>query len=311
MSQAPIEDPSARHRAAGAFLRSRRGRLAPSEVGLPEGFRRRTPGLRREEVAMLAGVGTTWYTWLEQGREIQPSSEVLSALAEALRLDLAERRHLFLLYDRPAAEPRCAGEERVSEPLLRMLDGLTGQPAFVLGWRWDILAWNRAAELVIGPGSGLDGARPNALDLLFSAAARRLFVDWEDVARGALATFRADCAQHVGDPDFEELVARLARLSPEFAAWWPQYDVRRHLAGAKRLHHASAGRMHFAFSTLADGDRPGMKLFILTAIDEEETPAKLRALLDSPQGNRAAGEDGQRVTPHPVAAKPLKRRRSA
>jgi len=282
MSEAPIEDPLARHRAAGAFLRSRRGRLAPSEVGLPQGIRRRTPGLRREEVAMLAGVGTTWYTWLEQGREIKPSHEVLLALAEALRLDPAERRHLFLLYDRPAPEPRRASQERVSESLRRMVDGLTGQPAFVLGWRWDILAWNRAAELVIEPNSGFDGARPNVLELLFSDQAHRLFVDWENVARGALATFRADCAAHVGDPEFEELVARLTRLSPEFAAWWPHYDVTHSLSGAKRLHHSTLGRLHFAFSTLAVGDRPGMKLFILTAIDEEDTPAKLKGLLDQP-----------------------------
>src|SRR5580692_7772099 len=106
MSDATTDNPFARRRAAGAFLRSRRGRLAPSEVGLPQGFRRRTPGLRREEVAMLAGVGTTWYTWLEQGREIQPSNEVLSALSGALQLDPTERRHLFVLHDRPLPDPR-------------------------------------------------------------------------------------------------------------------------------------------------------------------------------------------------------------
>jgi len=106
MSDAATDNPFARRREAGAFLRSRRGRLAPSEAGLPEGFRRRTPGLRREEVAILAGVGTTWYTWLEQGREIQPSNDVLSALAEVLRLDPAERHHLFSLYNRLTPERR-------------------------------------------------------------------------------------------------------------------------------------------------------------------------------------------------------------
>ena len=282
MSDAATDNPIARRRAAGAFLRSRRGRLAPSDVGLSQGFRRRTPGLRREEVAILAGVGTTWYTWLEQGRGIQPSGEVLSALAEVLRLDPAERHHLFSLYDRPTQERRLPGEEHVGEPLRHMVDGLAGQPALVLGWRWDILAWNRAAELVIGPDAGLDGGRPNVIDLLFSDPARRLFVDWETVARGALATFRADCARHIGDPDFEAMVARLTRLSPEFAAWWPQHDVAHRLAGKKRLNHGAAGRMHFTFSMLAVGDRPGLKLCVFTAIDEDDTPRKLRKLLEQP-----------------------------
>jgi len=283
MSDATTGNPFARRREAGDFLRSRRGRLAPSEVGLPQGFRRRTPGLRREEVAMLAGVGTTWYTWLEQGREIQPSNEVLAALAEVLRLDRAERHHLFSLYDRPTLERRLAGEEHVGEPLRRMVDGLAEQPAFVLGWRWDILIWNRAADLLLGPYARPDGSRPNTLARLFSDPAhRRLFVDWENVARGALATFRADCAPYVGDPDFDGLVARLTRVSPEFAAWWPQHDVAHRLAGEKRLNHPTVGRMHFAFSTLDVGDRPGMKLFVFTAVDEEDSPRKLSRLLEQP-----------------------------
>jgi transcriptional regulator with XRE-family HTH domain len=283
MSDAVSDNSFARRREAGAFLRSRRGRLAPSEVGLPKGFRRRTPGLRREEVAMLAGVGTTWYTWLEQGREVQPSEEVLSALAEVLRLDPAERHHLFSLYDRSTQERRLPGEEHIGEPLRHMVDGLAGQPAFVLGWRWDILAWNSAAEVVIGPYAGLDGNRPNVLDLLFSDPAhRRLFVDWEKVARGALATFRADCAQYIGDPDFEGMVARLTRLSPEFGTWWSQHDVAPRLAGKKRLNHPTVGRMHFMFSMLAVGDRPGIKLCVFTAVDEEDTPQKLSRLLKQP-----------------------------
>jgi transcriptional regulator with XRE-family HTH domain len=157
MSEALTDHPLARRREAGEFLRSRRGRLAPSDVGPPQGFRRRTPGLRREEVASLAGVGTTWYTWLEQGREIRPSHEVLTALADVLQLDPAERQHLFSLYDRPTSDRRSFGEERVDEPLQRMVDGLAGQPVLVLGWRWDVLTWNKAAELLIGPFAGLLG----------------------------------------------------------------------------------------------------------------------------------------------------------
>jgi hypothetical protein len=246
---------------------------------------------------MLAGIGTTWYTWLEQGREIQPSNEILGALAAVLRLDPAERRHLFCLYDRATQARRLPGEEHVGEPLRHMMDGLAEQPAFVLGWRWDILAWNRAAELVIGPYVGSDGSRPNVIELLFcDPAQRRLFADWETVARGALATFRADCAQHIGDPDFESLVARLTRRSPTFAAWWPQHDVAHRLAGKKRLDHPTTGRMHFAFSVLAVGDRPGLKLFVFTAVDEEDTAGKLRRLLSEP----AECGERRRQTPRPT-----------
>jgi transcriptional regulator with XRE-family HTH domain len=163
MSNAAIARPAARRREAGEFLRSRRERLAPADVGLPNGFRRRTPGLRRDEVAMLADIGTTWYTWLEQGRDVRPSNELLSALAEALRLDPTERRHLFVLYDRRAPERPLLGPERVDEPLRRMLDSLTGQPAYVLGRRWDILAWNRAADAVYGSYERLQGEERNTL----------------------------------------------------------------------------------------------------------------------------------------------------
>ncbi|HWD29648.1 MAG TPA: helix-turn-helix transcriptional regulator [Rhizomicrobium sp.] len=278
MRETATGNPFARRREAGAFLRSRRGRLAPSQVGLPQGFRRRTPGLRREEVAMLAGVGTTWYTWLEQGREIQPSDDVLLALAGVLRLDAAERRHLFALYDRPAPQRRQADADDVDEPLRRMMDGLTMQPALVLGGRWDILSWNRAAEAVLGLPPGVE--RPNIIERLFcDPAQRRLFADWETVAQGALATFRADCAPFIGDPEFESLIARLMQRSAAFAAWWPRHDVAHRLAGIKRLDHPVARRMQFAFQALAVADRPGMNLFVFTAVDDDDTPRKLSRLL--------------------------------
>lgn len=282
MSDASIGAQFARRREAGDFLRSRRGRLAPSKVGLPDGFRRRTPGLRREEVAMLAGVGTTWYTWLEQGREIQPSNEVLTALADVLQLDRAERQHLFLLYDRAIPDQRASSEAQVDEALQRMVEGLAGQPAFVLSWRWDILAWNKAAAVLVGLDAGLRKDGPNVLDLLFSEPARRLFADWTTVVRGAIATFRADCTAYVGEQEFEAFIARLSRTNPEFAALWSEHDVAHRLAGRKHLHHPIVGAMGFDFSMLAIGGRPGMKLCIFTAIQEDGTPGKLRRLLAQP-----------------------------
>ena len=280
MSDVLSADPAARRREAGDFLRSRRERLTPPDVGLPNGFRRRTPGLRREEVAILADVGTTWYTWLEQGRDVRPSSEVLSALAGALQLDPVERRHLFVLHDRPAPELRPAGPERVDEPLRRMLDSLTSQPAYVLGRRWDVLAWNRAAEIVYGPYERLEGDERNALHLVFvDPDHRRLLVDWEAVARASLAMFRADCARYAGNPDFERLVTRLTRLSPEFARWWPKREVAHPLAGQKRIDHPTAGRMLFEYSSFGVGDPPDMKLIVFTPLEDDGTARKLDWLL--------------------------------
>ena len=269
-----------RRKEFGDFLRSRRERLTPAKVGQPNGFRRRTPGLRREEVAHLAGVGTTWYTWLEQGRDVQPSVEVLNALAEALRLDRAERQHLFVLADRPSPELRATGPEHVPAPLVRMLNSMTDQPAYGIGRRGDVLAWNRAAEVVYGDYGRLEGDERNSLHLVFADPHhRRMLVDWEAVARASLAMFRADYAHYAGDADFERLVTRLTRLSPEFAQWWPQREVARPMAGQKRIDHATAGRMVFEYTSLGVGDPPDMKLIVFTPLDDEDTPQKLEKLL--------------------------------
>ncbi len=266
--------------AAGNSLRSRRERLTPADVGLSEGFRRRTPGLRREELALIAGVGTTWYTWLEQGRDVRPSAEVLSALARALKLDPAERRHLFLLCDRPPPEVRVPGPEMVPAPLLRMLDSMSGQPAYVLGRRWDVLGWNRAAVVVFGDYRRLDGDRRNIMHQVFADRDhRRLLVDWDKVARAALAMFRADSVRHAGDPDFDRLVTLLKEASPEFRGWWGRHEVSSPLAGQKRVDHPSAGRMLFEYTSLAVSDQPDMKLVVYTPLQEEGSAGKLERLL--------------------------------
>ncbi len=270
----------ARRRESGAFLRSRRERLTPADVGLPEGFRRRTPGLRREEVALLAGVGSTWYTWLEQGRDVRPSPEVLSALASALRLDAAERRHLYILNNRPPPEPRPTGPEIVQEPLRRMLESLAQQPAYLLGRRWDILAWNRAATVVFGDYETLSGDERNIMHLLFiDQAHRKLLLDWNELAPAVLSMFRADCVLHTGDPEFERLIDKLNRSSAEFRRWWRQQDVAPTLAGEKRIDHPVAGRMTFEFTSLAVTDQRGLKLTVYTPLAQDRTTDKLAALL--------------------------------
>lgn len=265
MSKQHAVDADARQKEFGDFLRSRRQRLTPAQVGLPSGFRRRTPGLRREEVAQLAGVGTTWYTWLEQGREVRPSTEVLNALADALRLDPAERQHLFVLADRPSPALRTADREHVPDALVRMLDSMTDQPAYVLGRRWDVLAWNAAAAAVFGDFGSLHGDARNLMHMMFANPShRRLLVDWDDLAPLSLAAFRADSARHAGDPDFERLIALLEEESAEFRAWWPRHEVMQHISTVKRLQHPTAGRLEFEYMSLDVADRPGMRLVVCT-----------------------------------------------
>ncbi len=297
MSDSPTP-PEARRREFGAFLRSRREKLTPASVGLAEGFRRRTPGLRREEVALLAGVGTNWYTWLEQGRDVRPSAEVLSALADALRLDPAERRHLFVLNDRLAPEARPAGPERVEEPLRRMLKSLTGQPAYVLGRRWDVLAWNRAAERLFGDYGRLTGDERNIMHMVFADAThRRLLVDWDEFAPVWLAMFRADSARYAGDPDFERLIATLTKASSEFRQWWPRHEVLRRLSSQKRIQHQTAGRMVFEYTSFAVTDYPDMKLIVYTPLEEAKSVEKLEALLHDvkPSGSGHASAETRRT----------------
>jgi transcriptional regulator with XRE-family HTH domain len=279
MDQRP-DTSDARRRELAAFLRSRRASLTPKDVGLPEGFRRRTPGLRREELAMLAGVGTTWYTWLEQGRDVRPSAQVLAALADALRLDDAERQHLFTLNNRQSPQPSSTAPECVEEPLKRMLANLTLQPAYVLGRRWDVLAWNRAAEILFGGYQTLDRDERNIMHRLFADAAHRLLLaDWEAVARVSLAMFRADSARFAGDPDFERLIALLHAQSSEFRTWWPRHEVISPLSGIKRINYPLKGRMSFEHTGLTLSNQPDMKLVVYTPLDADDTNRKLAELL--------------------------------
>lgn len=275
----------------GEFLRSRRERLTPGAAGLPGGARRRTPGLRREEVAFLAGIGITWYTWLEQGREVHPSADALSAVANALRLDATERRHLFTLAGRPSPESPSALEP-IDAPLHRMLESLTEQPAYITGRRWDVLAWNRGAEAVFGEYGALQGDERNIMHLVFANERhRRLLVDWEPLARTVLATFRADCARYAGDPDFERLIRLLQDASREFRAWWPKHEVLQPLSGQKRILHPTAGHMSFEYTSFSVIGRADLKLVLYTPM-EERTAGKLQGLLRArhPQISAAPAE---------------------
>lgn len=217
------------------FLRSRRERMTPEDVGLPVGRRRRTPGLRREEVAALSGVGLTWYTWLEQGREIGVSADFLDNLARVLKLDAAERRHLFLLaHERPPIEP---GKTFCIVPPLaaRLVADLAPHAAYVINLRWDVLAFNPPADGLFRFGSQELGRR-NLLRLLFTdPVLRRTIVDWENQAPAMLASFRRDFAAAREDADAKALVAEMKAVSPEFKGWWRSQDVHAPCTGTREI----------------------------------------------------------------------------
>ncbi|GHG27639.1 MULTISPECIES: helix-turn-helix transcriptional regulator [Amycolatopsis] len=242
----------------GAFLRSRRERLAPEDAGLPATGRRRTPGLRREELALLAGISATWLTYLEQGRDVRPSGQVLDALARALRLSGAEREHLHRLAGGGATPGESVGEE--AAPEVAGVPALLGEnPAYVTGLCYDVLACNAAAEeLFRGIGRG-----GNVVRWLFTeAAAREVLVDWEQEARGVLARLRAIAGRHPGHPRVTRLVAELTEASPEVREWWPHYDIQFSHAGHKRLRHPRLGVITVPHAAFHVAERPEQTLVV-------------------------------------------------
>jgi transcriptional regulator with XRE-family HTH domain len=262
------------------FLRARREGLRPEDVGLPGGGRRRTPGLRREELATIAGVGTTWYTWLEQGRDVQASLAVLEALAQALRLSPAERAHLIRLGRGEPAPPLPTRTETVSPALRRLIDSLDPKPAYLLGRRYDFLAHNRAAAALFPELERVPPAKRNQLWLVFMHPAwRSLYPDWELGARRLLARFRVSYAEQVGDPAFEGLVEKLLEASPEFREWWPRHEVLGSGEGRKELEHPIAGRLYFEHAVFLHAENSEQRLVLYSPRAGTDTAEKLEALL--------------------------------
>ncbi|MFE5871351.1 helix-turn-helix transcriptional regulator [Streptomyces roseifaciens] len=251
-----------------AFLRSRRERVSPEQAGLPRGPRRRTPGLRREEVAHLAAVGVTWYTWLEQARDIKVSPQVLDAVARALQLDRSERSHLFALANAvdPLPETDCPG---VSADLRMMLDRLEPFPACIQNSRYDILAYNRTYSALMCDLDKLPPEERNCMWLAFTnAEVRATFLDREETIRAMAAKFRAAMAEHLADPAWKHLLAKLLRASPEFRALWARHEVAPVTAYRVRtLWHARTGELRLNHTSLWTGPHPGGRLVTFTPAD--------------------------------------------
>jgi transcriptional regulator with XRE-family HTH domain len=264
------------------FLRTKRASMQPEDVGLPDGGRRRTPGLRREEVALLAGVGTTWYTWLEQGRDVRASLEVLDSISRALRLTPAERAHVILLGRGEQAPPCTAPAEEVSPTLRRLVENLGPGPAYLLGRRWDYLAWNKSFELVFNWEPGLEPLSRNHVWAWFMDPSRRELcsTDWATSARLLVAKFRADSAKNIGDPAFEELISALNSSSPEFRKLWKRHEVAGSGEGRKVLSHPTAGRLVFDHAVFRHGETGEQRLILYSPTCEHDTRGKLAAMLE-------------------------------
>jgi transcriptional regulator with XRE-family HTH domain len=235
------------------FLRTRRTRLTPAEVGITAVGRRRTPGLRREEVALLAGVGVSWYTWLEQGRDIKVSAEVLDAVAKALRLTGHERAHLYLLAGLNPPQTGGALDAPVTPELRHLLDAWAPRPAILRDRYWNLLAINDATRMVFG----YDHTDRNCLISFFTNTRYRdMHADWATVAPAVVAAFRADAARALDDPEFDRVVAELVTASPEFAGLWARHEVGAPVQAVKAVHHPLAGDLFFDMTTLVVADRP-------------------------------------------------------
>jgi transcriptional regulator with XRE-family HTH domain len=258
-----------RRRELSAFLRSRRERLTPLQAGLPANGRRRTPGLRREEVAQLAGVGVTWYTWLEQGRDIKVSTQVLEAISRTLMLDRDERAHLYTLAGSTEVStgPDCA---ELTPAVRAMLDQFAPFPACVQTGKYDLLAWNRAYTHLINDIDALPPEDRNCMWLVFTDPAwRRAITDWDETARRMTAQFRAEMAEHVAEPAWKAHLRRLRAASPEFADLWDRHEVSAITTKAKKIRNPYVGMLHFEAVSTWLNPRPGVRMLVYTPSDAE------------------------------------------
>jgi transcriptional regulator with XRE-family HTH domain len=271
--------PEANGNQLGTYLKDRRSKLDPAALGFPM-TRRRTPGLRREEVAQRASVSATWYTWLEQGRGGSPSTDVLNRISRALMLTTVEREHLFLIALGHPPEVRYQATEGISPRIQRVLDALEFSPAFVKTVTWDLVAWNRAASALFGHDSLAPEQRNILRRIFLDPQARAAQLDWLSVARFAVAAFRADTVRAGASANVETLVDELRRLSPEFDLMWRDNDVRSHGEGIKQLRHPIAGLLALEYSAFSIDGRPDLSLVIYNPATRKDVN-RIRKLMNS------------------------------
>lgn len=263
------------------FLKTRRAKILPSQVGLSSGARRRTPGLRREEVAQLAGIGLTWYTWLEQGRPIQVSAQVIESLSRVLLLDIQERIHLYLLANQPLPADIPEYKGAVSPALQNVLDNLIFCPSLVTDQRWNVIAWNKAACLMFGDFTKMSIRERNIVWAMFTDDKyKQLLVDWNQYAKSLLGRFRTTCGQYIEDSWLVQFINDLKVLSTEFNLWWSLHEIESSSEKYKQLNHPVAGILDFEVCNFDVSDHSGLKLIVHTPFQGTDTAEKMKSLLD-------------------------------
>lgn len=268
-------------RELGAFLRARREQLDRVAYGLPPAGRGRAVGLRREEVSYLSGVSVTWYTWLEQGRQIRPSRQVLDAVARALRLTAPEHDYILALCGLASSRPGLAESVTAApEHVQRLLDALEEHPAYALAPDWGLAGWNHAYETLYPNVATAPPEQRNLLWLVFTDPfVRTLLDDWDLTSRRFLAEFRAEAGPRLSEPQYLDLVARLVEVSPAFRDGWESHDIRGFQSRERVFHHPDAGRLVFEHHQLRPSDRPDIQLVVYTATSEAAR-ARFRAVLN-------------------------------
>ncbi|MHB8061634.1 MAG: helix-turn-helix transcriptional regulator [Ruminiclostridium sp.] len=271
-----MDNSKQRYKELGDFLKTRRAKILPSQVGLPEGTRRRTPGLRREEVASLAGVGLTWYTWIEQGRPIQVSTQVLESLARILMLDKQEITHLYTLagHALPASYP--SYDETIDPMLQHVLDSLEFSPAMIMDARWNVIAWNRAAAKLSLNFRKISVYKRNLLRIMFTEEEfKKTFTNWSSAAQGMVGRFRAACGEFIDDPWIKELVNELKNESAEFDLWWSMHNVKAEKEHFKTVIHPFLGQLNFEETNYMVSDNTGLKMSVFTPLSGTDTKEKI------------------------------------
>jgi len=254
-----------RRKELAEFLTALRQRGTPEEFGFPSGARRRTLGLRREEVAQLANISATWYTWIEQGREVNVSAEALDRLALALKLSKSERTYLFDMADRRDPQAHHLEADTAPETLINMLDSIQ-IPAYILGRTWDVLAWNESARALFTGWLDIaaNDVRPNLLRFVFQHPnAKQFVVNWELRARRLVAEFRADCRSRLEEPALQKLVNELTQANQEFDHFWKQHDVLERQGGQREFNHPQLGLISYQQVTLRPVEQEQLKLVLL------------------------------------------------
>ncbi|MGE8207322.1 helix-turn-helix transcriptional regulator [Heyndrickxia sp. NPDC080065] len=269
-----------RNKQLGEFLKTRRARINPEMVGLPSGARRRTAGLRREEVAQLAGISVDWYTWLEQGRNIHVSTQVLEDIARVLQLSSSEKRHMFLLAEQAIPLENIENKYQISPSLQYFLDYQNPSPAYVTNSRWDFVAWNEAACKVFGDYNKMSELERNSVWRIFTSSYMMKLLDrWEEHAQRRLAQFRASYGKYIDDPWWNEMIEKLSKKSEKFREWWPRYEVMSAPEGKKILHHPQVGELILDHISFQVSDSPDLLVTVHLA-KTKKTFEKLQNLLD-------------------------------